>query len=423
MTSKLKIGLVGGGVVGGGTYTILTEKAAELCEITRVAVRDMKKPRDWKMASHTVLTDKWQDIVYDDSIQLVIEVAGGTGVAKEVVCEALKKGKHVVTANKALLATCLDELKGLVSPYQQLGYEAAVCGGIPIISTLSTHLAKDQVHSVKGIMNGTTNFMLSKMEAEGADYGQVLAQAQALGYAEADPTADVEGHDVCAKIAILAKLAFGITVPPEKVPTYGISKIQAVDFEYAKILNATVKLLGCAVKNPDNSIAVYVAPHVVANEHPSGFAGARGPTNAVSIVSDQLGIASLVGAGAGRDPTARSVVADVIRICHTASTQNIQPFPTPTSIATGLSPDFESAFYVRISAADQLGIIKSIGDVAEKRGVSINAVLQNPIKDPKQIAFVVTTDSVKFSSAQAFVNDVAQLPFATSPPVLLAILD
>ena len=262
--------------------------------------------------------------------------------------------------------------------------------------------------------------MLSKMEEEGVAYDAVLKEAQDLGFAEADPTADVEGHDVQAKIAILAKLAFGPTVPTEKVPCFGISEIDAVDFEYANLLQSTIRLLGTAAKVSDTEIAVFVYPHVVRRDHPSGFASARGPTNVVALASDHLGIASLVGPGAGRFPTARSIVADVMRISETSSSK--PPFP-PTPANLTIATDFSSAFYVRITAEDQLGIIKSIGSCAEARGVSINAVLQNPIKDPKKIAFVVTTDVVSFAAITNFANDIAKLPFAKQKPLVLAILD
>mmetsp|Transcript_14214 Transcript_14214/g.46390 ORF Transcript_14214/g.46390 Transcript_14214/m.46390 type:complete len:423 (+) Transcript_14214:38-1306(+) len=422
MSSTLpKIGICGGGVVGGGVYSILTKAKYD---VVKICVRDLTKPREWAGKGVTFV-DSWEAVVKDDGIDVIVEVMGGVGAAKDCVYEALRRGKHVVTANKALLASKMDEileLRGCSSSF--LGFEAAVCGGIPIIATLQQHMVLDEIQSVRGIMNGTTNFMLSKMEAEGADYSDVLAEAQALGFAEADPTADVEGHDVQAKIAILAKLAFGMTVPPEKVPCVGISAVEAVDFEYANLLKSTIRLLGTAARAPGSSeVAVFVYPHIVKRDHPAGFASALGPTNAVSILSEQVGIASLVGPGAGRFPTARSVVADVVRACKIGSSSAVEsPFP-PLDPSLSLAADFESPFYVRISAEDQLGIIKDIGAAAEKHKVSINAVLQNPIKDPKDIAFVVTTDKVKFSAITLFANDVAQLPFAKHPPLVLAILE
>ncbi|KAJ8609175.1 hypothetical protein CTAYLR_008419 [Chrysophaeum taylorii] len=410
-----KIGIVGGGVVGGGVYEILTSKFPHVCTVQSVAVRDLSKPRAWASAG-TKFVDRWEAVVEDPEVEVVVEVMGGTTTAKECVFRALELGKAVVTANKALLAEYTDEVVGKAKG--PLGFEAAVCGGIPIIATLQQHLAGDEISSVSGIMNGTTNFMLSKMESSNVDYGDVLKEAQELGFAEADPTADVEGHDVRAKIALLAKLAFGTTVSVEAIPTLGISRIQAVDFDYAKLLGATIRLLGTARKDGE-SLSVYVAPHVVPATHPAGFASATGPTNVVSIDSKQLGVASLRGAGAGRYPTARSIVADVLRVCAGAT---VPPFPDPNPNLT-LTSDYASRFYVRVIAADQLGIVKAIGEMAERNVVSINAILQNPITDPTNMAFVVTTDAVKHSAVQAFAADVASAPFALSPPLVLNILD
>mmetsp|Transcript_2099 Transcript_2099/g.6401 ORF Transcript_2099/g.6401 Transcript_2099/m.6401 type:complete len:416 (-) Transcript_2099:314-1561(-) len=414
MAGLKRVGIVGGGVVGGGVYEILRSKFASVCSVKAVAVRSLGKARDWTCGPETKLTESWREVVEDPEIEVVVEVCGGTTVARECVMKALELGKPVVTANKALLAEYCDEIAAAA---KVLGFEAAVCGGIPIIATLQQHLAGDEIESVSGIMNGTTNFMLSKMEAEGADYGDVLKEAQALGYAEADPTADVEGHDVRAKIALLAKLAFGATVPVESIPTEGISKIQSVDFEYAKLLGGTVRLLGTA-SFQEGRLAVYVAPHVVPAKHAAGFASAVGPTNVVAVKSTQLGTLSLSGAGAGRYPTARSIVADVVRVCNGLATS---PFP-PASAAPPLSSDYKAKFYVRVTAKDRLGIVKTIGELAEQHGVSINAILQNPIVDPDNMAFVVTTDLVAFSSVNAFAADVAAADFAVAKPVILNML-
>ncbi|KAJ1450952.1 homoserine dehydrogenase-domain-containing protein [Pelagophyceae sp. CCMP2097] len=422
MAAKMNVGIVGGGVVGGGVYSILTEKFGDVVSVPKIAVRDLSKPRDFPLLPGTTLTANWEDVVNDPSIQCIVEVMGGLGAAKQCMLAALAKGKHVVTANKALLAACCDEVcAATAAGGGTLGFEAAVCGGIPIIATLQQHLAGDDIFSVRGIMNGTTNFMLSKMEFEGAGYDDVLAEAQALGFAESDPTADVEGHDVQAKIALLAKLAFGQTVPFDQVPTSGISKLGAVDFEYAKLLGATVKLLGTAsLDRKTGELCVYVAPHIVPSAHVSGFAACRGAMNAVALETKHLGTASLVGPGAGRYPTARSIVADVIRAARGGATV---PFPAAAGAAKlTFNPDYVSKFYVRITAKDQVGIIRMVGAAAEQRGVSIDAVLQNPINDPTNIEFVVTTGLARHSAVAAFCADIAALPFAKQPPVLAGML-
>ena len=259
----LRIGLIGGGVVGGGTYEILMGRLgatsgtdtkppmSRACVVTKLCVRDASKKRDFVIDSSLteVVTDV-QSILQDESIDMVVEVMGGTGLAKTVVEGALRAKKSVVTANKALLAEHLDELHQLaVENKTILAYEAAVCGGIPIIQTLHSCYTGDIITELMGIANGTTNYMLGKME-EGADYNEVLKEAQDLGFAEADPTADVEGHDVRAKICLLAKLAFGTTVNVEDVPCRGITQITPVDFEYAKLLGCTIKLVGVAKRLP-----------------------------------------------------------------------------------------------------------------------------------------------------------------------------
>eukprot|EP00968_Pinguiococcus_pyrenoidosus_P015309 scaffold1403_cov241-Pinguiococcus_pyrenoidosus.AAC.6 len=261
-------------------------------------MRDVAPPAD------TQFTTNPEDILDDSSINCVVEVMGGVGLAKTVVFEALKRGKHVVTANKALVAAEMPALLELLAakPEVAFGMEAAVCGGIPIINALQTDYLGDTVASVQGIMNGTTNFMLTKMESEGADYGAVLAEAQALGFAEADPTADVEGYDVQAKISILAKLAYGATIDVTKVPVSGISQLSSLDFDYASSLQSTIKLIGTAAQNPETgAVSVYVAPTVVPNTH--SLASVRGSMNSVVIQSDNLMESSYKGHGAGRYPT------------------------------------------------------------------------------------------------------------------------
>lgn len=414
-----KVGIVGGGVVGGGVYEILSSKFADICTVTKVAVRTLHKQRDWTCLGHTTLVESWQEVVEDPDIDVIVEVAGGTTMAGECVMKALELGKPVVTANKALLAEYCDKICAVAAAATPLGFEAAVCGGIPIIATLQQHLIGDEIESVSGIMNGTTNFMLSKMEAQGAEYSTVLAEAQALGYAEADPTADVEGHDVRAKIALLAKLAFGPTVPVTGIPTKGISEISAVDFEYAKLLGGTIRLLGTAKQQADGKLAVYVAPHIVPAKHVAGFASATGPTNVVSVKAKQLGVLSLSGAGAGRYPTARSIVADVIRVCTGRAEK---PFPQTASVPP-LADDYQARFYVRLTARDRLGIIKTVGQLAEQNSVSINAILQNPITDPNNMAFVVTTDIVAFSNVNKFAKDLQEADFAIAKPLIVTILD
>ena len=275
----------------------------------------------------------------------------------------------------------------------------------------------------QGICNGTTNYMLGKME-EGADYDVVLKEAQDLGYAEADPTADVEGHDVRAKIAILAKLAFGTTVPVESIPCRGISQLASIDFEYARLLDCTIKLVGTAVRQSqfgehDGALSVYVAPKVVPKSHL--LASARGCGNAVVVDSANLGIASYAGPGAGRYPTAHSVVADICRIASGATSAD--PFPLRSSASMEIDHDFSSPFYVRISFQDGLGIIRRVGELAERYGISIHSVLQNPISDRMMADFVVTTEMCRLSQVEAMCQDIEKEDFVHASPLYMPLLN
>jgi homoserine dehydrogenase len=388
-------------------------------EIVKICVRDLKKARDFEVdPAVTTFTTNYDDILEDKSINCVIELMGGTTRAKDVVFKAIANGKDVVTANKALIANYLPELLALLdaNPAVRFTYEAAVCGGIPIIRALHSDFLSDSITKVMGIMNGTTNFMLCKMEDEGADYGDVLIEAQALGYAEADPTADVEGHDVQAKIALLAKLCFGISVPFADVPTTGISSITSADFAYAKTLKSTIKLLGTANQNADGTLAVFVSACMVPLTSP--LASAKGPGNMVLINSENNTQSTFAGPGAGRFPTANSVMSDLIRLSQNIS---CDPFPVADP-GIVLDPDYSSRFYVRIKCSDGLGIIRKVGEAAELAGVSVHAILQNPIVDRTCFDFVVTTEMVELSKVHAFAESVAVMDFSLEKPLFMPML-
>jgi len=422
----LRIGLFGGGTVGGGVVELIKKAVANgrlaalgvSIDIAKICVRSLDKPRDYTVGTSTQFVTDYNEILNDPTINCVIEVAGGITTAKDVVFGAIKAGKHVVTANKALIAAFLPEIQKSLAenPTVKFNYEAAVCGGIPIIHSLQTDFMGDNITKVMGIMNGTTNFMLCKMEDEGAEYSAALAEAQALGFAEADPTADVEGHDVQAKIALLSKLAFGKTVPWETVPTVGISKISSVDFEYAKTLRSTIKLLGTAIKDTKtNSIAVFVSPTMVPLSNP--LASAKGPGNMVLINSENMNCSTFAGPGAGRYPTANSIFSDLIRL---SQEKCLQPFPLSSDIS--INNDYNSSFYVRIKCNDGLGIIRAIGEAAESTGVSIYAILQNPIISKSNVDFVVTTESVNLSQIQNFADKISLMPFSKEKPLVMPLL-
>mmetsp|Transcript_24943 Transcript_24943/g.53871 ORF Transcript_24943/g.53871 Transcript_24943/m.53871 type:complete len:476 (-) Transcript_24943:359-1786(-) len=397
-----RLGLVGGGTVGGGIVEILSSKAAQLealgldIQIAKVCVRDKSKERDFALPGGCEVVDDIESVLGDDSIDLVVEVMGGVGLAKEVVTRAIESGKNVVTANKALIAQDLPELQALLTRVNtgretpvRFGFEAAVCGGIPIIHALQRDFLADDVTQLSGIINGCTNFILSNMELSGMSYGDALKEASALGYAEADPTLDVMGLDARSKLRILIKLAFGIDVSENEIPARGITEVTATDFEYARLQGGTVKLLGVAkLDEPGGKrISAFVSPVFVPSTNT--LASINGATNAIQISSQSMVSSVFVGQGAGRFPTANSCVSDILDIVQgTCAT----PFPRAAPDDLQFVNSFESAFYVRIRFRDGVGIIQSLGSIFGEFGISINSVLQNPIKDPKDAQFVVVTD-------------------------------
>lgn len=341
---------------------------------------------------------------------------GGTGIAKKVVESALKKGMPVVTANKALLAEHWGELQDIIQKNNtaSLHWEAAVCGGIPIIQTLQSCYTGDAISSVTGICNGTTNYMLTKMSTGAADYDDVLKEAQELGYAEADPTADVEGHDVRAKIALLAGVAFGVPVPPiEKIPCVGISKITSADFAYAVQLNSTIKLLGTAKKTEDNKLAVYVSPAMVhMNIHSVAHCSNVG--NVVTVTSSNLGTCSYSGPGAGRYPTANSIVADIYRVASGVSNS-----ASTTDIVNDIELDcnYSAKFYMRVPLLDGMSVpVAETGALAEKHGVSIHSIMSGS-RD-----FCLTTNDSKLGNIQAFSEELTVASFCSGSPCFMPLL-
>lgn len=411
--SPLRVGMVGGGTVGGGVYELCARRAD--VEITRLCVRDAGKARDFDVdSSKTAVTTNVRELLDDDDVDVVVEVAGGTGVARDVVTEALRRGKHVVTANKALVAEHMEEIETLANESQgTLGFEAAVCGGVPIIAALRSAYAGDRVASVAGICNGTTNYMLTKME-KGAAYDEVLKEAQDLGYAEADPTADVEGHDVRAKLAILVRLAFGARLSVETIPCRGITKITPKDFEIAATrLDATIKLLGTAFTSPeDDVLTAYVAPTVVPRSHP--LASADGSGNLVAVGSDNLGTTTYSGPGAGRFPTANSVVADLARVATgTAPTDSFGPDNASRRVET----DYASAFYVRVPGASS-ATRAAVEAACATRGVPVHDVV---VEDDECLC-LTTKAGCKTSSVAALCDALEKTDVVDGTPLCMPIL-
>jgi len=428
----LRIGMIGGGVVGGGVYeligrlgsTSLNNSAGRPCMITKLCVKDATKTRNFTIdTSVTEVVTDVHLILEDTSIDIVIEVMGGTTVAKMVVEECLKKKKAVVTANKDLIAGYIDSLQALAKENGTiLAYEGAVCGGIPIVTTLQSCYTGDVITEVVGVCNGTTNYILGQMEEQGSEYNDVLRAVQNGGYNRAfqmtDPSADV------ATLCLLTRLAFGTTVLVEQVPCRGIADITQVDFEYAKLLGCTIKLVATAKRLPknvqyDGPLSVYVLPALLPKTHVLASSAQQNNVNAVAISSVNTGTCSYTGPGAGRFPTANSIVSDVVRIANGQASGD--PFPLAPSYLE-LDSNYVSSHYVRIPFQDSLGIVSTIGQLAEEFCVSIHSILQNAILDKREADFCITTDECTSQQIQGFCEAVAEQEFCRSFPLSMPLL-
>ena len=393
--NTLKVALLGLGTVGGGVYKLIERQKEEFChkigvdlEIAKILVRDAKKERPGVEAA--LLTDDWQEILNDDSIQIVIEVMGGIEPARTYIMEALKAGKNVVTANKDLLAEHGEELMEEAGRKEKdLLFEAAVAGGIPIIRPLKQCLAGNYLTEVMGIVNGTTNFILSKMTHEGMDFEQALKIAQELGYAEADPTADVEGYDAGRKIAIMASIAFNSRVTFADVYTEGITKISALDIEYANNLDCVIKLLGVA-RHKEDGIEVLVHPMLIPKSHP--LASVDDSFNAVYVHGDAVGDTMFYGRGAGELPTASAIMGDVID-----TARNIM-YDCTGRISCGCYKEIpikkideiSNKYFLRMVVANTPGVLANIASVFANNGVGLEKVLQQKVEKEKAEIVVVT---------------------------------
>ena len=396
---KIKIGLLGLGTVGTGVYKLIGRRAdimdktigAEL-EIKKILVHNMNKKREG--IDPSLLTDDWREIIEDDEIQIVVEVMGGMEPAKTIIHEALRAGKNVVSANKDLIA---EEGRILLDTAQENGkdflFEAAVAGGIPIIRPLKQCLAANEISDVLGIVNGTTNYILTKMFEDGMEFEDALRQAQELGYAEADPTADVEDLDAGRKVAIMASIAFHSRVVFSDVYTEGITKITAADIEYAREFDSVIKLLGVA-RSTETGIEVGVYPMMIGKDHP--LASVRDSFNAVFIHGDAVDDAMFYGRGAGEMPTASAVVGDVIDAARDLAygcTGRIS-CTCYRQIPVKDFGEVENKFFLRMQVENRPGVLAQIACVFGEHNVSIARVVQkNARKD--QAELVIVTEKVK----------------------------
>lgn len=401
--SPVKIGLCGLGTVGSGVVDIfqasaelIAKRAAVPVELAHIGARRDRPGCD--TSAYRVSRDIFE-VATDPDIDVVVELIGGTTVARDLVVAALEAGKHVVTANKALMAEHGNELAGLAeSKGLALRYEAAVAGGIPVIKTLRESLAGNRVSSVAGIINGTGNFILTEMSSAGRSFDDVLAEAQALGYAEADPTFDVDGTDAAHKLVILASLAFGIPLAIDGAFTEGINVIEPADLSYAEELGYRIKHLGIARRVGDR-VDLRVHPALIPSD--SQIANVNGVLNTVMINADAVGEVVLVGPGAGALPTASSVMGDVVDLARLLGRGQSDPIPVlgvPQSDIASLPAvpreQVESAWYVRLRVEDRPGVMADITRLLSAEGISIESLIQRPPKaGSSEVDVVVLTDN------------------------------
>ncbi|MQY50542.1 homoserine dehydrogenase [Rhodocyclus tenuis] len=427
----INVGLLGIGTVGGGVFTVLARNAEEITRragrpirITAVADKNLEHARAI-VGDKARLTDDAFSVVDDPEIDIVIELIGGYGVARELVMRAIANGKHVVTANKALLATQGNEI---FAAAQQRGvmiaFEAAVAGGIPIIKALREGLSANRIEWIAGIINGTTNFILSEMRDKGLPFATVLAEAQRLGYAEADPTFDIEGVDAAHKITIMSAIAFGIPMHFAQAHVEGISRLAAEDIKYAEQLGYRIKLLGITRRTPEG-VELRVHPTLIPEKRL--IANVEGAMNAVLVKGDAVGATLYYGKGAGAEPTASAVIADLVDVTRTATAdpENRVPhlaFQPHSLVDLPILPlaEISTSYYLRLRVEDRPGVLADITRILADQGISIDAMIQRePDEGEEQTDIIMLTHQTRERQIDAAIRFIEALPAVRAPLVRL----
>lgn len=420
----LKVGMLGCGVVGSQIARLLVENKSDLTsraganlELVKVAVKNINTKREG--ISSNLLTDDAKSVVNDPEIDLIIEVIGGISPAKELILAAIKNGKSVVTANKALLAQAGAELYTAADNANvDLYYEAAVAGAIPILRPLRESLVGDQVHRIMGIVNGTTNYILTKMDESGTAFDDALKQAQQLGFAEADPTADVEAIDAASKAAILAGLAFHSRVSDSDVYREGITKITANDVKVAKAMDMVIKLLAIAELTPEGEISVRVHPALISRNHP--LASVRESFNAVFVEAKSAGQLMFYGKGAGGEPTASAILGDLVAVARHKVSGGIGPKESDyADLKIAKIGQTKTRYLIRLNVADKPGVLESVAHVFASHGVSIQTVRQTGAGDKAEL--IVMTHSSTEAALSETVKDLSKLPAVTDVASVLRV--
>ncbi len=408
---KVGVAILGLGTVGGGTYEILVKnkeyyKKTQCLDVTVENVMELRSERcDLFNVPEEARTTNLMEVISNPNVDIVVEVIGGCGFAKEAVERALSAGKCVVTANKELLAKHFYELEAIAKKNNVgLYYEASCVGGVPIIRTLHDGTQANNVNSIKGIINGTTNYILSKMSDGGASYADVLSEAQKLGYAEANPSADVDGFDAAYKLSILSSLAFQTKVPLECIYREGISQVKLEDIEYGKHFGYTMKLLGIA-KRAEKGIEARVHPTFIKNE--DLLSSVKGSFNAVTIDGDSVGEVMLYGRGAGDLPTGSAIVSDILYAGKKLlSGHHYTSFGEQTlcEAKKKIATDFKCEYYIRLIVKDELGVLAKVGGIFEKSAVSVCEVIQKSGAENGDVQLVITTHKTQESKIQKAIS-------------------
>lgn len=405
--NKIKIGLIGLGTVGSGVFKTL--KSFENVEVKSIAVRNIHKKRNIEGLDEAIITDDAYKIVNDPEIDIVAELVGGLEPAFDLIAAAIKNGKHIVTANKELLAKRGEELFTIAEKYNKvILYEAAIAGGIPIIMPIKTILAGNKINHIEAIVNGTTNYILTKMDVQGAQYSDVLKEAQELGYAEADPTGDVEGFDAAYKIATLASITFQKRIKIENVYREGITKIRAEDMKAANDLGYKIKLIASAHMDENGNADVRVHPMLVSNK--STLAHIDYVTNAVSLSGHPVGSITLSGPGAGEFPTASSVVGDILAIAaELGKSEYILPMMrcrhSEAAKMVNIA-DTTNKYYISINAKNNKGVIGKIGTICADNNISLASIVQRCVSENNTADITVITELVKEKDMQNAIKQI-----------------
>lgn len=426
----LRIGLLGVGTVGGGTIKLLQNNSSEITRrlgrdliITHAANRNLDRAR--QICGNSIkITNNVFDVVNAEDVDVVVELIGGTTIAKDAIIQAIKNGKHIVTANKKLLAEYGNEIFQLAAKHNvMVMFEAAVAGGIPIIKALREGLAANHIESIAGIINGTSNFILSEMRAKGSTFKEVLEQAQALGYAEADPTFDIEGQDAGHKLSIISALAFGTPINFQHCYLEGISQLKSIDIAYAEELGYRIKLLGITRKTP-RGIELRVHPTLLPESRL--LAKVEGVMNAVSVQADMIGQTMYYGAGAGADPTASAVVADIMDVSRLQNAEASYRVPYLAFQSDSLEDisilpmdEIISSYYLRVSVQDEPGVLGEIANILAAENISIEALIQKGVIDQTSAEIVILTHSTQERFIKQSIRRIQALARVMSPVTMI----